>query len=138
MSRRIVVHSLEHARDAVAAAKSLGIGVTLASAAGAAGYAGPLWLKALVEAAAADAGVTVAAVLDCGDEAGTVLAALRAGLKHLRYAGPQATRERLAALAAPLGAEIEGEVPVRCLDLLGKRETEALCRAFLAERGTYG
>ena len=106
--RRIIVHSLDHARAALAAAAALGVPVTLASAAGAGGYAGPLWFKALIEIALRDhPGVSAAAVLDCGDEAGTTLGALRAGLKRVRFTGASEVRDRLAAIAAQLGATIE-------------------------------
>jgi IMP dehydrogenase len=61
---------LEHARAAVTAAAALGVPVTLGSAAGAAGYAGPGWFKAAVDAAASEhPGAAVSAVLDCADEA---------------------------------------------------------------------
>ena len=45
---RIIVHSLEHAEAALAVAADLAVPVMLASAAGAGGYAGPLWFKALI------------------------------------------------------------------------------------------
>jgi len=134
---RIIVHSLEHARAAVEAAAALGVPLTLASAPGAGGYAGPLWFKALVAAAAAaHPAVRVAAVLDCGDEPGTVLAALREGLKRVRFTGDPALRQRLAAIAAAQGAVLEGDDPVTALDLLDQRQVDRLCREFLG--GTLG
>jgi fructose/tagatose bisphosphate aldolase len=134
--RRIIVHSLDHARAALGAAAALDVPVTLASAAGAGAYAGPLWFKALIDAARRDyPEVRMTAVLDCGDEPGTVLGALRAGLKRVRFTGSPALRERLAALAAPLGAAIEaGEV--EALYLLDRGDADALCRRFLAENET--
>lgn len=137
--RRIIVHSLDHARAAIDAAATLGVEVTIVSAAGAAGYAGPMWFKALVEAALLDhPDAAVTAILDCGEEPGTVLGALRAGLKHVRFTGPIPTRERLAALAAPLGAIIENDEPTDTLDLLETRDPASLCRAFLAGNKTVG
>jgi hypothetical protein len=126
VQRRIVVHSLDQARAAVRAAAALGRPVTLQSARGAAGDAGSAWWQALIEAAGAGT-----AILDCGDEAGTVLGALRIGLRHLRFTGPAATRERLAAIAVQTGATVEGDVPVTLLDLLDQRDPEAACREFL-------
>ncbi len=132
--RRIIVHSLDHARAALAAAAELQRPVTLMSAAGAAGYAGVGWFKAVVEIAAAEyRDVKVGAVLDCAGEPGTVLGALRAGWRHIRFTGAPAMRDKLAALAEPLGATIEGEEAVTVLDLLDRRDAERLCRAFLAE-----
>ncbi len=135
MSGRIIVHSLDHARMAVAAAASLGTGVTLVSAPGAGAYAGPLWFKAVVdEAAAAFPGTAVTAVLDCGAEPGTVLAALRTGFHRVIFTGPEATRARLAEIAAATGAAIE-PCAEGALDLLGQRDGDAACRAFLADAG---
>jgi fructose/tagatose bisphosphate aldolase len=130
---RIVVHSLEHAAAAVAAAAELGVPLTLVSAPRAGGYAGPLWFKALVDAAAArHPGVEVTAILDCGDEPGTVLAALRTGLKHLRFTGADAARRRLAEIAAAQGAVLESEGDAAALDLLDQRRPDIVCRDFLA------
>jgi len=134
VSGRVIVHSLDHARTAVAAAASLGRDVTLVSAPGAGAYAGPLWFKAVVdEAAAAFPGIAVTAVLDCGAEPGTVLAALRAGFRRVIFTGPEAMRARLAEIAAATGAAIEPRQP-GALDLLGQRDAAA-CRAFLAGGG---
>jgi nucleoside-diphosphate-sugar epimerase len=130
---RIIVHSLAHAEAALAAAAALGVPVTLASAAAAGGYAGPLWFKALIEEArrshpTADA----AALLDCGEEPGTALGALRAGLRHIRFTGDDATRQRLAEIAAQLDATVEGGDAPAALDLVDARDPAAACRAFLA------
>ena len=134
---RIIVHSLAHAEAALAAAADLGVPVMLASAPGAAGYAGPLWFKALIEEACrghpeADA----ASLLDCGEEPGTALGALRAGIKHIRFTGDDATRQRLADIAAQLDAIVEGKDASPALDLLDARDPAAACRAFLAGNET--
>lgn len=133
MKRRIIVHSLDQARAALRAAAELGVGVTLASAAGAGAYAGPLWFKALIDAARqAYPEVDLDALLDCAEEAGSALAALRAGIARVGFNGPAETRERLAAIAAALGAAIESEPVGEALDLLDARDPLAAARAFLA------
>jgi hypothetical protein len=110
--------------------------VTLASAAGAGAYAGPLWFKALIEEAQRDhPAARVTAVLDCDDQAGTVLGALRAGLKHVIFTGPDSVRAKLAAVAAAQGALIE-PATAEGLDLLDARDPEPLCRAYLARNKT--
>jgi fructose/tagatose bisphosphate aldolase len=130
---RIIIHSLDHARAALAAAAAAGVPVVLASAEGAGGYAGPMWFKALVEAALSEhPGMAAASVLDCADEAGTTLAALRAGIKRVRFSGAEEVRQRLAAIAAQLGAEIESGAPSPALDLLEVRDPARACRAYLA------
>ena len=131
--RRIIIHSLDHARAAIAAAASLGKPVTLISAPSIAGFMGPLWFKAVVESASADhPDLAVTAILDCNDEPGTVMAALRAGFENVRYSGPEETRERLAQMGAITGATIEGASPAIALDLVDRRDLLKLCRDFLA------
>jgi hypothetical protein len=133
---RIIIHSLEHAQAALDAAAALGVTVTLASAAGAGGYAGPLWFKALIEIAQRDHPGLAAAVLDCGDEPGTTLAALRAGIKRVRFNGDDAVTARLTAIAAALGAVIESGAPVPALDLLDARDPARACRGYLTGNKT--
>jgi len=131
--RLVVVHSLEHALAAAEAAAALGVPVTLGSAAGAASYAGAGWFKALIEAAAAARPeAALGAVLDCADEAGTALGALRHGVRRVRYSGPDDAAERLAAIAASAGATLERRWPDRVLDLLDAPDPGAACRRFLA------
>jgi hypothetical protein len=130
--RRIIVHSLGDARAALAAARDLKVPVTLASAAGVGGYAGPLWFKSLIAAARAECPEAAAeAVLDCGSEAGTTLAALRHGFKRVRFTGDAAALQPLREIAQELGAEIEtGEAP-EALDLLDETDPEAAARDYL-------
>ncbi len=131
--RFIVIHSPGHARAALAAAASLALPVTLASAPAAGIYAGPGWFKAVVEMAHGDVpAARFSAVLDCGGEPGVVLAALRRGLKRVRFDGSDAVAERLADIAAQCGAVIERMALEPALDLLGCDDPEAACRAFLA------
>jgi hypothetical protein len=125
--REIVLHSLEQARAAMAAAGRLNLPVTLASAPGAALQVGPGWFKAVIEQASeAHPEVAVTAILDCGDQPGAVMAALRAGLTRLRFHGDAALRPKLAAMGA-----IFAEPPEAVLDLLAIREPAAACAAFL-------
>src|SRR5260221_10075180 len=134
---RIIIHSLAHARAALDAGAARGVPVTLASAGGAGGYAGPLWFKALIEAALRDhPGVSAAAVLDCGDEPGTTLGALRAGIKQVRFTGAGEVRERLAAIAAALGATLESGEAMPALDLLDAPDPTPLCPAYLSGNNT--
>ena len=131
--KRIIVHSLVDAEVAAAAASMLGVDVTLVSARGMAGFMGPLWFKALCnEAAAAHPAAAIVGMLDCADEPGTVLAALRAGFTRVRFTGDEAIRARLDDIARQLGATVEGEAPGAELDLLDDRDPAAACRAFLA------
>ena len=130
--KRVIVHSLADARAALAVASELRRPIVLASAQGAGGYAGPLWFKGVVEAAAAEfPEASLSSVLDCADEAGTVLLSLRHGIKRVRFTGSAAARKRLQAIAAKLGAEIETGRPKPALDLRDARDPGAALRAYL-------
>ena len=129
MRREIVIHSLGHAEAALAAASTCGKPVILTSAPGAALYVGPAWFEAVIEEAQKRyPGVAVTAILDCGDQPGAVMAALRAGLKHLRFQGSAEMRRKLAEMGA-----VFAEPADRVLDLLEIKEPETACAAFLGK-----
>jgi hypothetical protein len=89
---------------------------------------------ALIAAARAEhSAADVSALLDCGEEPGNALAALRAGVPRIRFTGAAEMQARLAAIAAQLGAAVEGPaVEGNLLDLLRARDPLALARRFLA------
>jgi hypothetical protein len=114
--RPIIIHSLDDARAAVAAAAERGAPVTLHSAAGAGAYAGIGWFERVVATACAEfPQAAVTAVLDCGDAPGAVLEAVR-WLKEpgrarvaLRFTGDAATAARLADIAGQAGIDLVRE-----------------------------
>ncbi len=130
--KAVIVHSLADARAALAAAADLGVPVTLASAPGAAAYAGPGWFQEVVAQAAAEVpGADCQAVIDCGERAGDVLLALRLGLERVRFTGKTAVAKKLAAIAEQQGATlITGRL--EALDLRGTADPEGACRTWLA------
>ena len=99
----VVVHHLEQARAALAAAAEAGCALQLRSAPGAAGYAGVGYLQALGEQAGHEL------LIDCGDDAGLVMAALRTGCRRLVFSGSEEIWRRLHDMAGQLGAELVGE-----------------------------
>jgi hypothetical protein len=128
VSREIIIHSLAGARAALGVAASMKAPIVLASAPGAALQTGPLWFKSVIDqASAAQPGVALTAILDCGAAPGAVMAGLRAGLTHFRFSGRAELRERLAGMGAKFVAP-SGEA----LDLRELREPETAIRAFLA------
>jgi len=117
---------------ALQAAAELNVPVTLASAAGAGAFAGPRWFFAVVaEAARTHPGATYDAVVDCADEPGTAMAALRAGARRVGFSGPEEARQKLAEIAAATNAEIESGAGAPALDLLDARDPRAACRVYL-------
>ena len=123
----IIFHNLEQARAALAAARESGATITLQSAPGAAAYAGVGYLKAVIEqAGAADA------VIDCGEDSGLALAALRAGWKRVMFSGDADVFAKLADIAEQQGARVMEPEPDRsALDLLDTPDPAAACRKYL-------
>jgi hypothetical protein len=121
-----VVHHLEQARAALAAAAEAGCAIQLRSAPGAAGYAGVGYLKALGEQVGQEL------VIDCGDDAGLVMAALRTGCRRLVFSGSEEVRRRLADMAEQLGAELVGEAhALKVLTLQPEDDVAASLRSHL-------
>ncbi len=130
----VVVHSLREASAALAAAASYRAEAVLISPPGAAAAMGVGYFRALVELAARERPqVPIAAVIDCGDDPGHALAALRMGFKRIVLGGHKGARARVAAIAAQYGARLVAR-PRRALDLLRVDDAEAACRAFLSGR----
>ncbi len=134
MTRRaIIVHGLEDARAALAAAAELGVPVTLRSAPGAAAYLGAQIFREIIETARAEyPGVDAVGVLDCGEDAGFALAALRNGVERVRVDLPAETRARVADIARQHGAALDDD-PVSALDLLDCDTPAERCRTWLRE-----
>jgi fructose/tagatose bisphosphate aldolase len=134
-AKTIIVHDLRNARAALAASADLGVPVLVRSAPDAAAYLGPSLFKAIIDQAAAEhPGARFTAVLDCGDQPGTALNALRHGVKAVAFSGPRAVREKIADIAAKCGATVTAD-ETSALDLLEVDDAEAACRSWLAEDG---
>ncbi len=116
---------------ALSAAAQAGVPVTLLSAPGAAGTGGPAWFRKLASLAGAEhPQVELSVVLDCGDRPGLVLAALRDGQGQVCFTGRKRVAEKLAAIAAQMGASLLTRRP-KALDLEGETRPEAACRDWL-------
>jgi hypothetical protein len=122
----VVIHDLAQARGALAAAAELGCAIRLRSAPGAAAYAGVGYLKALRDAVGHEL------VIDCGDDAGLVMAALRAGCRRLSFAGDAGTAQRLGEMAEQMGAILVHETAARhALELAPEDDAATIVRALL-------
>ncbi|HZU91763.1 MAG TPA: hypothetical protein VE993_21100 [Stellaceae bacterium] len=101
-------------------------------------YAGPGWWRALVAAARAAApAAEFSAVLDCGDEPGAALAAIRAGVEAVVFTGPADLARRLADLARQSGVRFATARPAAALDLgaeffASREAARRRCADFLA------
>jgi hypothetical protein len=114
----IVVHSLTHAVAALTAATERACAIALLSAPDAGIYAGPGWFKALIDAARDTVpAAEFTAIIDCGDDAGAVLGATRAGIETVIFVGRPDVAERLAAIASAAGSHLLTRRPEAVLDL---------------------
>lgn len=132
----IIIHNLDHARAALAAAAAEGVPVTLRSAAGAAAYLGATVFRDMVDLARAEfPRAKAAAVLDCGGDAGLALGALRHGLAAVRLEAGEEVLAKVRDIAGQQGAVVD-ESGAPALDLLNEPDPAAACRAWLAgQRG---
>lgn len=132
-SRAVIIHSSAHARAALAAATRLNRPVTLYSAANAAAYGGAAWFAAIVTAARSDfPDAQCDAVLDCGDQAGWALAALRHGCRALVLRATPAIRDKIAAIAATQDARLD-DGATAALDLRHCGDPDSAVMAWLAQ-----
>lgn len=107
MIRPVRIRGIEDARLVLGVARDCGRAVVLVSPAGATGYLGGGWWAALTALLRQEfPGTEVTAVLDCADDPGHVLAALRAGCTELSFAGPPEVVAKLADIAAQHGARL--------------------------------
>ena len=114
----IVVHTLTHAVAVLTTAAEARRPVMLLSAPDAGIHAGPGWWREVIAAArAAVPAGECTGILDCGDDAGAVQAAIRAGVEAIVFTGRGDVAERLADIAAPRGAWLLRERPAAALDL---------------------
>ena len=105
-------------------------------------YAGPGWFAALVEAARAAApDARCSALLDCGDQPGAALAAIRAQIEGVIFTGRTDVARRLVDIASRHGVRLVSARPPAGLDLVdtffaSEVESEQLCARFLVRNGS--
>ena len=130
--KAIIVHDLEQAHAALAAAGELGVAATLASPPGASAYLGAGWFREMIALAReAHPAVEAEVIMDCGDKAGHVLEALRMGFTRVRFTGTARVAAKLSSIAGQSGAALlRGRL--RALDLRGAGDPAAACRDWLA------
>jgi hypothetical protein len=114
----IVIHSLAQAIAALNVAARAGRAIVLASAPDAGGYVGPGWFGALIAAArGAVPEARFSALLDCGDNVGAALAAIRSEIEGVVFIGRADVAGRLADIARQHGVRFETDRGATALDL---------------------
>lgn len=104
-SLSVIVHDLAQARAVLTAAGDAGVEGRLVSAPDAAAYAGVGFLAAL------ETELGVPLLVDCGEDAGLVMAGLRAGLRHLLLTGDPRVGPALEQMAEALGGRLLARIP---------------------------
>lgn len=134
----IIVRTLAEAEAALAAAAEAGCAIVLASPPGGALSAGAAFYDALARAAAArHPAARFTLRVDCADDTGAALGALRIGIPEICCRAPRASRDRLAALARRHGARLvamSAQSWREALDLKGVGDPHEACRQRLARR----
>ncbi len=122
MGPLVIVHHMAQAKAVLRAALDAGIDIQLQSAPGAAAFAGVGYLKALGDAVGHEL------LIDCGDDAGLVMAALRTGSKKLLFSGSPAEQCHLAQMADRNGAQTHGptDPSALCLTLSPDEDGDAV------------
>ena len=111
--------------------------MALVSARDAGGYLGPGWFAALVRAAReAVPDARFSALLDCGDNVGAALAAIRSDIEGVVFTGRADVAGRLADIAQQHGVRLETERPPAALDLgdvffASRQDIETRCAELL-------
>ena len=114
----IIFHTLAHAVAALGAAAEAGRTVVLASPPDAGIYAGPGWFREVLRAAReAVPAAQSSALLDCGEDAGAAMAAVRAGIDAIVFTGRADVAARLGDIATQAGARLLTVRPAALLDL---------------------
>jgi hypothetical protein len=103
----IIIHGIEDLRAALKAAASLDRALTVLSIPGAASSGGAPWFHALIQAGSAEfPNVPLTGVLDCADQPGHALAALRTGCRDLLLLDSVPAWPRVHAIAEASGARL--------------------------------
>jgi hypothetical protein len=128
----IIIHGIDDLRAALEAASSLNRALTVLSIPGAAGSAGAPWFQALIQAGSSEfAQVPLTAVLDCADQPGHALAALRTGCRDLLLLDSGPAWPRVHTIAEASGARLYSS-PGPTFNPRFFRDPIGACRGWLA------
>lgn len=100
----VQIHDLQQARAVLDRARAQGWAAILVTAPGMAAFAGVGFWHAVETALAQPV------VVDCGDDAGLAMAALRQGSRELLFSGPEAVAVKLDSMAGQLGGRVHRDL----------------------------
>ena len=126
----VVVHDLSQARRVLRAARQVDRPVHLISAKGAGAYLGPALFKEIIDQAReAEPSARATCCLDCGDEAGTAMNALRHGVEGVSLDGSQDVIAKVRDAAEQKGQRLDPR-PEKALDMAAP-DSSAVLEAWL-------
>jgi hypothetical protein len=130
---RIVIHEISHALAALTAAQAQNQPLLILSAPGAVRSAGAGWWRELVtQARDSIPDQSAEWVLDCGDEPGMALAALREGVGTIALEADEPTWSRVAQIAARCDASVLRVDRAGALDLADSNNPQRDCNLYLS------
>lgn len=130
-----VVHELAHAHAVLETSVRLDIPVLLASAPGAVRTGGAGWWRELIsQSRSRFADAQFSSVLDCADEPGMALAAIREGVEAISVTAPRQALQSLTDIANQSGVSILSLDRARAFDLAGSNDPQADCENHLRKR----
>lgn len=130
---KIIVHEIGHALAALSAARAHNRPLIILSATGAVRSTGAGWWRELVAQAcdnAPDHGAEW--ILDCADEPGMALAALREGVGTIALDAGEPVWSRVAQIAAQCDASVKRVDRTGALDLAGSNNPQRDCNLYLS------
>lgn len=130
MTTEVIVHHLAQAKAVLQIAKEFDLKVQLRSSPGAAAYAGVGYLKTLGDAVGQDL------IIDCDDDPGIAMAALRSGSKQLLFSGPTDLTLRLSQMAARWDGQVRSRDVVSPPVILSPDDDESHIRTMLGALAT--
>ena len=129
----IVVHEFSHAVAALTAAQAHNRPITILSAMGAVRSAGAGWWRELVTQAGANVPDQATEwILDCGDEPGMALAALREGVQAIALDAGEPIWSRVAQIAVQCDASVLRIDRAGALDLADSNNPQRDCYLYLS------
>lgn len=132
-THQIVVHDFDQALAALRAADAAECKLTILSAPMAVRSAGAGWWRELVAQLTAEMPHQDADwILDCGDEPGMALAALREGIGSIALDADEPVWSRVAEIAAQAGARLVRIDREGALDLAGTNNPQRTCELYLS------
>jgi len=128
-----IIHDLSHALAVGRASVELGLPATVQSAPGLATTLGPEAFTAMIEETLhACPDNMVVSVLDCGDQAGTAIGALRRGVKRISANLETPVLDKISDIARQLDAEVVATSDT-ALDLLGVADMDRVIRQHMTD-----